>query len=174
LLSFNGAFDYKPNLDALNKLLKEVNPLLEKQSNFRYQLLICGRSIPDPIVQQSYPNVIFAGFVDDIEIYFKATDVFVNPIMSGGGIKTKLVEALGYGCNAVSTKNGAIGVNPELCNEKLVVVADGDWKAFSQQVVVASNRNREIGDPYFAHFYWGYIASRAERFIEEKTSPRGY
>jgi hypothetical protein len=54
-------------------------------------------------------NIIYAGFVDDISIYFKGADVFINPVSYGGGIKTKLVEALGYNLNAVSTSNGAIG-----------------------------------------------------------------
>lgn len=170
LLLFNGAFDYKPNLDALNNLLQRVNPLLQQQSNFRYQILVCGRNIPHDIMNQSYPNVTIAGFVDDIEIYFKAADVFLNPILSGGGIKTKLVEALGYNCNAVSTQNGAIGVDEKLCNDKLFVVANSDWKLFADKVFQARTNHKEIGDAYFAHFYWGYIASRTERFIEQKTS----
>jgi glycosyltransferase involved in cell wall biosynthesis len=169
-LFFNGAFEYQPNIDALSYLLKKINPLLLEKKGFRYQMIICGRSIPKSILNQSYPNVVFAGFVDDIEMYFKAADVFVNPILSGGGIKTKLVEALGYNCNAVSTANGALGVDPDLCNAKLLIVPDKDWKLFAEKVIEIALNQQEISDAFFAHFYWGYIASRAERFIEQKTS----
>ena len=76
-------------------------------------------------------NIIYAGFVDDISIYFKGVDVFINPVTDGGGIKTKLVEALGYNLNVVSTMNGAIGVDEKICNGKLFVCENDDWQTFA-------------------------------------------
>src|ERR1700730_4660393 len=58
ILLFNGAFDYKPNLDALYKLVKTINPLLAANKQFRYRLIICGRSIPAEISNNKYPNVV--------------------------------------------------------------------------------------------------------------------
>jgi len=171
ILLFNGAFDYKPNVEALLKLLETINPLLNENKNFPYRLVICGRSIPQNILDGNYPNVVMAGFVEDVNMYFKSADVFLNPITQGGGIKTKLVEALGFNCNAVSTINGAIGVDPSLCNGKLAIVADDDWVGFVQQVVKASAVSNDIGPEYFQHFYWGYSCERAARFIEQKSLP---
>ena len=48
-------------------------------------------------------NIIYAGFVDDITLFYKAADMLINPVIDGGGIKTKLVEALGYNMNVVTT-----------------------------------------------------------------------
>ena len=171
LFLFNGAFEYGPNRDALNNLVQQINPLLAAKKDFQYHLIICGRGIPQDISGQQFPNVTIAGFVDDVELYFKAADVFLNPIISGGGIKTKLVEALGNNCNAVSTNTGAIGVDPSICNGKLLLVNDNDWAAFSNNVVKATDYTGEIGDAFAAHFYWGYITSRAERFIEKDPLP---
>ena len=166
ILLFNGAFDYKPNLDALNTLLQTINPLLAEKKDFTYRLVICGRNIPGNILNAGYPNVSIAGFVDDVDMYFKAADVFLNPLTEGGGIKTKLVEALAFNCNAVSTENGAIGVEPALCNGKLLIVADGDWQKFAQQVIAASSITTNIGSEYFQHFFWGNSCARAARFIK--------
>ena len=94
ILFFNGAFNYSPNIEALKRITANINPLLLKKSDFRYRIIICGRDIPTEISSPSYPNIIFVGFVDDVSIYFKAADIFLNPITEGGGIKTKLVEAL--------------------------------------------------------------------------------
>ena len=169
ILLFNGAFDYKPNIEALNTLLNHINPLLSSSQGFEYKLVICGRSIPADITKRLFPNVIIAGFVNDIDIYFKAADVFLNPIMEGGGIKTKLVEALGFNCNAVSTVNGALGVDPAICNGKLLIVPDKDWLMFSQKVVEAVSIRAEIKSAYYEHFYWGYSTSKAAAFIETKS-----
>ena len=85
--------------------------------------------------QEALNNSVFnLYFVDDIDLYFKACDLFINPLLDGGGIKTKLVEALGFGKKAVSTVNGAIGVE-EFCTQgRLKIVADGDWEQFAARV----------------------------------------
>ena len=105
------------------------------------------------------------GFVEDIGLYFKGADVFINPVVEGGGIKTKLVEALGYNVNAVSTVNGAIGVPAALCNGKLLLVNDDDWAGFAQAVTVAVKIIADISPAYYEHFYWGHNAERAAEFI---------
>ncbi|MBS1975585.1 MAG: glycosyltransferase family 4 protein, partial [Bacteroidetes bacterium] len=121
ILFFNGSFDHLPNREGLKKIIEIVNPLLHSNKDFRYKILISGKSIPKEMTNKQDPNIIFCGFVDDVNIYFKSADIFLNPIFEGGGIKTKLVEALGYNLNAVSTENGAIGVDPEWSNRKLFV-----------------------------------------------------
>ena len=123
LLLFNGSFQYIPNREALDNLLFKVNPLLQ-QKEIPYLILIIGLDIPETIKNASYPNVKILGFVENLELYLTGCNVFLNPVQSGGGIKTKLVEALAFNLNAVSTENGAIGIDPALCNDKLIVCPD--------------------------------------------------
>ncbi|MBK7558780.1 MAG: glycosyltransferase [Chitinophagaceae bacterium] len=75
--------------------------------------------------------MIYAGFVEDINLYFKGCDIFINPVVNGGGIKTKLVEALGYDLSVTSTKTGAIGIPVEMTGNKMKISEDNDWKAFT-------------------------------------------
>jgi polysaccharide biosynthesis protein PslH len=102
ILLFNGAFNYPPNLEALGRIISTINPLLRKVPGFEYRIIICGRDIPEKYFLLNDEHLTFAGFVDDIDVFFKGADVFINPISEGGGIKTKLVEALGYNLNARS------------------------------------------------------------------------
>jgi glycosyltransferase involved in cell wall biosynthesis len=165
ILLFNGAFGYTPNLNGLKHIIDHINPLLEQIPNFQYSILICGKGIPAEISQRQRPNIIFAGFVADINIYFKGAGIFLNPITEGGGIKTKLVEALGFDMDAVSTRNGAIGVDPNICNGKLTVVDDVDWNGFADAVYRASFNKTHISSSYFHHFYWNDIAKKAALFV---------
>ena len=81
-------------------------------------------------------NIIYAGFVDDVVPYFKATDIFLNPVVTGGGIKTKVVDAIGYGGNCrISCKTGAAGINLAVCGEKIKIVADNDETAFADVIL---------------------------------------
>ena len=170
LLFFNGAFNYRPNLKALRIIMDTLNPLLQEQTRFLYKIIICGRDIPAEISNQKLPNLIFAGFVDDIDSYFQGTDIFLNPITEGGGIKTKLVEALGNNLNAVSTRTGAIGIDPSWCNGKLLLCEDGDWVEFVNLILQASSYKADIPKAYFDQFYWVNTTKRAAGFIQGKIA----
>jgi polysaccharide biosynthesis protein PslH len=165
LLLFNGAFNYLPNLNGLRSIIQQVNPELQAISDFYYTILICGKDIPAELTSQSHPHIIFAGFVQDISLYFKGCDVFLNPVVEGGGIKTKLVEALGHNMNAVSSQNGAIGVDPAICNGKLVIT-DDSLTGFARAAVEVARYQADLPGAYFQHFYWGNIAQKAARFIQ--------
>ena len=112
-------------------------------------------------------NIIYAGFVDDISVYFKGVDVFLNPVTDGGGIKTKLVEALGFNLNVVSTRNGAIGVDEKICNGKLFLCDNNDWQAFATRMREAPLVSKTIPPEFFQHFYWESIAKKAAGFIKQ-------
>jgi hypothetical protein len=168
LLFFNGAFDYRPNLDALQNILARINPILLREPAFRYKILVCGRDIPASFSGGAHANLIFAGFVDDIDLYYRGTDVFLNPVTEGGGIKTKLVEALGNNLTAVSVRNGAMGIDPAWCNGKLLIGEDHEWEIFAELIQKALQVRGDISPLYFDHFYWGTSTKRAADFIMGK------
>ncbi len=167
ILLFNGTLDYKPNIEALDYILKEINPLLLKNKHYQYKIIICGKGLPaayNELKDYSNLNIIFAGFVDDINLFFKGSDVFLNPVITGGGIKTKLVEALGNNLTSISCKSGAYGVPAEIAGSKLTVVDDFNWVSFANAVFNADVQ-ATIPGSFFNHFYWANIAAKAGRII---------
>ncbi|MDQ6904344.1 MAG: glycosyltransferase family 4 protein, partial [Bacteroidota bacterium] len=167
LFLFNGAFDYQPNLDAVKNIIDKINPLFIRE-NVAYKIFICGKNLPaemDELKKYKDKNIIYTGFVDDISIYFKGTDIFLNPVTDGGGIKTKLVEAIGYNLNAVSTLNGAIGVEEDLCNGKLLLCENIDWQGFSNKMKEAINIGKSTDETFFEKFYWDNIAQKAANIV---------
>lgn len=167
ILLFNGAFEYAPNLNALKRILDSIDPLLQKLAAFSYRIIICGRGVPPGVAAEQPPHIIMPGFVDDISLYFKGADVFINPVMEGGGIKTKLVEALGYDLTAVSTASGATGIDPAICNGKLMVAADHDWNAFVAHIMAAPRISASLSPAYFDYFYWDNSMSKAVSLLSE-------
>ncbi len=160
ILLFNGALYHSTNYEALNIILKEINPLLLAEGSFRYKIVVCGKDLPpsfNELRDHAGKNVIYAGFVDDISLYFKAADVFLNPILTGGGVKTKAIEALSMNCTVVSTELGAMGINRLVCGAKLQVVKAGEWKKFGNLVIAAAARNDQIPPVFFEYYYWGNI-----------------
>jgi polysaccharide biosynthesis protein PslH len=164
LLLFNGAFAYSPNREALENLLFKINPLLQNGS-LSYIILICGLDIPENISAKEFPSVRFLGFVEDLNLYLKGCRTFLNPVSSGGGIKTKLVEALAFDLNVVSTYHGAIGVDPNLCNGKLVICPDDDWNLFAESIIRSVEVTTIMPSRFYDQFYWANITERAAKFI---------
>ena len=162
ILLFNGTLNYKPNLDAVDIILTKINPILLLAKNFEYKIIICGKNLPADykgLKDYEDKNIIFAGFVDDITLFFKAADIFINPVNDGGGIKTKLVEALGYNMDVVTTKSGAIGISKNITGDKMKIEEHNNWEKFAQEII-RFNNSADIPKEFFEYFYWGNIAEK--------------
>jgi glycosyltransferase involved in cell wall biosynthesis len=76
------------------------------------------------------------GYVDDPLPYIQRAAVFVAPILSGGGTKLKVLEAMAVGKAIVSTSIGVEGIEGK--DQEHFMVADGP-EAFSSGVVSLLN-----------------------------------
>ena len=170
ILLYNGTLSQKANLDALLVILDFINPLLiEKKVG--YKIIICGKGLPDSLNDlKAYAgnNIVYAGFVDDIDIYFKAADIFLNPITSGGGVKTKAIEAIAMNCTLVSTNFGAMGLNRKACGDKLQVVPDNSWNAFAETIIEQVHIESNTPEAFYDYYYWGNIAKKVASILKRE------
>jgi glycosyltransferase involved in cell wall biosynthesis len=173
ILFFNGLLDYKPNLDALKVILDEINPLLLAQPSFHYKIIICGKRLPaelNSLAAYANKNIIYAGYADDITAYYKAADLFLNPVQSGGGIKTKMVEAIAYGATVIATGTGAAGIIKNVCGDKLVTAADNDWNEFSKAILDNINNSSATPQQYYGQYYWGNIVKNVVNDLADQAA----
>lgn len=68
----------------------------------------------------SYENVKKIPFVEDLDVYYKNAKVAVCPMLSGTGVKIKVLEALSYGLPVVCSMRGIDGLRSKLENGCLV------------------------------------------------------
>jgi glycosyltransferase involved in cell wall biosynthesis len=172
ILLFNGALYHHTNYDALKVILDHINPVLLSEG-LNYKILVCGKGLPDffnELKDYSDKNIIYAGFVDDIAIYFKAAHVFLNPIISGGGVKTKAIEAIAMDCTVISTEIGALGLIRDACGNKLEVVENQDWPRFSRLVIGALNNVDHTPQTFYDYYYWGSIAKKVAKIVEQSVN----
>lgn len=160
-LYFLGALDYPPNEQAVRYIVDEIQPRL-KRAGIPHEILIGGKGLDESLQQQiaNTPNIQTLGFVQDLEIFLKACDMMLNPVLKGGGIKTKAVEALGYNKTVVSSVSGAAGLIPALCGDKLLLAEDDDWNNFAEKVIKAINNPAETPLSFYNAYYHGAIAEK--------------
>lgn len=77
--------------------------------------------IGNGIQQQHVKNIIVHGFVDDLDKEINKQGILVAPIISGSGIRIKILEALARGIPVITTKKGAQGIESD---DSLILAAD--------------------------------------------------
>ena len=110
---FLGSFRHLPNQEALDWFLKHVwDRVLSTRPGTR--LIVIG-SDPPPLhsLSASLRNVELVGFVPDVKDCLARYRVFICPILSGSGVRVKLLEAFAAGIPTVSTRLGAEGLTTE-------------------------------------------------------------
>ena len=103
-------------------------------------------------------NIVYAGFVEDINAYIRSSDVIMNPALQSGGIKSKVIEAIGQNRPVVSTSLGAIGIDTTVCGNKLQVVVDNNWDMFANSLVIALSLTGDTPQAFFDKYSWNGIA----------------
>ncbi len=156
-LYFLGALDYPPNANAVKYIVQDIAPLLDNN----YEILIAGKGLPqelqDAIAQKN--NMHYLGFVDDLGEFINACDIMLNPVLTGGGIKTKAVEALGHNKTVISTHSGAAGLLPEVCGDKLIITEDNNWLAFANAIAEAKI-GADISTSFYDTYHHGNVAQK--------------
>jgi len=115
---FLGSFRHLPNQEGLNWFTQKVlSAVLEHKP--RARLVIVGSEPPPSHSLPHLPNNIeLRGFVEDVREPLGRYAVFVCPILSGSGMRVKLLEAFAAGIPVVSTPLGAEGLagkDGEIC-----------------------------------------------------------
>lgn len=103
-LLFIGA-ETAPNISGLRWFLDQVWPMLQ---NDGFVLDVVGRACNAFDIAPE--GVILHGQQDDLQPYFDAADIAINPVFVGGGLKIKCIDALANGLPCITTSEGAAGL----------------------------------------------------------------
>ena len=104
-------FDYPPNRDAYERLIREWLPLLLPSAN---RIVVAGFGSES---LRPGMNVDILGPVENVATFYDRVDVVVAPIERGGGMKVKVVEAMMHGRPVVATEHAMDGLPQAIAEE---------------------------------------------------------
>lgn len=107
-LMFLGPEHHGPNKEGLEWFLRTI----WNQADLQMKLHVIGDWSDETIARLSQDNVSFEGFVDDLSPFFHDS-IMIVPILSGAGIRTKILQAMAQKVPVLSTRFGAQGIPVE-------------------------------------------------------------
>jgi glycosyltransferase involved in cell wall biosynthesis len=108
-MTFTGLMGYWPNVNGILFFLNQVFPLLLQQVPDA-RVYVVGKDPPPGVQAFASDQVVVTGFVDDVRPYVARAEVFIIPLLIGGGIRSKALEAMALRKPIVSTSVGWEGI----------------------------------------------------------------
>ncbi len=106
-----GSMFYPPNVRAVNWFGRYVWPQVQRAMPTAQWWIVGNRPTREVQRWGQLPNVTVTGFVPEIQPYFEAIRVFVNPVDGDLGVQTKLIMAMAASRPAVVTPDTAAGMD---------------------------------------------------------------
>jgi polysaccharide biosynthesis protein PslH len=156
---FLASFRYrKVNVDAALFFYNEVFPLIRNEiPDARFVIAGYGPPVELTSIPGRDTHVTVTGFVDDLDACYKQAEVFVAPILTGGGIIVKILDAMAAGIPVVTTSYGNEGIGAVPARDMLV--AD-DPANFAKSVIGMMNDHESARR----------IAENGQDFVRENFS----
>ncbi len=131
-----GSMNWMPNEEGIRWFIDEVLPkTVEKVPDFVYHL--AGRSMPEWLTTMKNPHVDIIGEVPDAKAFVANHDVAIVPLLSGSGIRIKIIESMALGKTVITTRVGAEGI---LYDEEVnIIIAEN--KAKMVEAIRSLNEN---------------------------------
>ena len=104
-----GAMDWMPNRESVAWLLEKVWPVVHREVP-QARLYLAGRKMPEQWMKANIDGVTVVGEVPDAMYFIASKQINVVPLLSGSGIRVKIIEAMAMGKTVVTTTVGARGI----------------------------------------------------------------
>jgi glycosyltransferase involved in cell wall biosynthesis len=154
---FVGFLPHTPNEEGLRWFIEKAYPLVKRKEPGA-KLVVVGSGASNGMKGLMHDHgVEYHGFVEDLREEYARSRVYIAPIMSGGGIRTKVIEAMAAGVPVVATTFAPLGIGT---TPNVNLIAADDPQEYADGVVTLLHDDAT----------WWRIRRNARRFIEQHYS----
>lgn len=141
---FIGALNWMPNAEGLQWFLKNSWPDI-KELFPKLNFYIASKDIPKWVKDFRSKQIHWVGEVDDAKAFISSGSVMVVPLLSGSGIRIKIIEGMALGKAVLTTSIGAEGIEFE--DGKNILIANTKEEFVNQIKTCLNQPNlvKEIG-----------------------------
>ena len=155
-----GTMYWPPNIDAVNWFVREVYPLIrQRRPDVEFDVVGSRPSADLLALNDTGQGINVTGYVQDPMLYQQRAAVMIVPLLSGGGMRVKILQSLAEGIPIVSTTLGCEGIK---VTPGLDILVGDTPEDFAAQVL------RALNDPGLGR----ELAVNGRKLAEEKYDYR--
>lgn len=157
-LGFVGTMSWLPNAEGIRWFLREVWPSI-KMAFPEVSCCIGGYHMPVDIMELADEQLRVLGAIEDVDGFYASTDIVLAPLLSGGGVRIKILEAMAKGLPVLATPIGYEGIQAQ----------DGkDMMEFTNAQSALAHLHKAMAEEN----YLPRIAAEAHQLIQRDFSPK--
>ncbi|OAV44732.1 glycosyltransferase family 4 protein [Lewinella sp. 4G2] len=154
-MHFIGSLDWLPNLEGLKWFFTDIWPAIHRAYP-DLEFHVAGRNMPASISQLRMKNVIIHGEVESSCDFVAAHSISIVPLLSGGGMRAKILEAMSLARVVISTSIGLEGIEAKHRRDLFVADTPAQFLASIEDCVRRGRKLERIGRSAANRFHKRY------------------
>jgi glycosyltransferase involved in cell wall biosynthesis len=138
------SLNWLPNLEGLEWFIKKVWPEAKKK-NPLLELHIAGKDTPPSVLELAGNGITVHGYVADASVFMQQYDLMLVPLLSGGGMRLKIIEGMALGKCILTSTIGAEGIACESNKDILKFDEAAEWVTVLLDYFSHANKYASIG-----------------------------
>jgi glycosyltransferase involved in cell wall biosynthesis len=140
-----GAMDWRPNKEGLEWFLDEIWPDIEPL-NSELRFYIAGKNMQREFFEYDSENLVVEGEVFDAVEFINSKDIMIVPLLSGSGMRVKIIEGMAMKKCIIATSMAAEGIKCNPGKDILIANTADEFYRSILQCLTDPNKWREIGE----------------------------
>ena len=140
-----GAMDWRPNQEGLEWFLDDIWPDIEKL-NKDLRFYIAGKNMQQHFFEYDSDNLIVEGEVFDAIEFINSKAIMIVPLISGTGMRVKIIEGMAMKKCIIATTTAAEGINYRHGHDILIANTADEFYRSILQCVINPKRWAQIGE----------------------------
>lgn len=131
-----GAMDWLPNQESVEWFLKSIWPTVKSKVP-KARLSLAGKKMPESIRAKASEDIIVHDFIPDGKDFIGKGGIMIVPLLSGSGMRVKIIEGMAMGKAIVTTSIGVEGIPGKNGSEFLLA---NTAEEFADRVILLLNK----------------------------------
>ncbi len=140
-----GAMNWYPNMEGIRWFLEKAWPAIHSEFP-DLTFTLAGRNIPAWMYNLRIPRLEIVGEVEDAQAFMRSKCIMIVPLLSGSGIRIKIVEGMSAAKTIISTTVGAEGIHCENGKNILLANTPGEFVEAVRSCILDPEKCRLIGN----------------------------
>lgn len=164
------SMNWQPNIEGIQWFLRKCWPQIRRERP-GLEFLIAGRNLQTDRIPRTAEGVRILGEVPDAAAFMQENGLLIVPLLSGSGVRIKILEGMSLGKTIITTSIGAEGIR--VCHKENILIADTP-EAFAEAVdycFTYPENCRRIGEKAREFILEEYaedrIAEKLTRFLQQ-------